>query len=79
MKDDDGVLIYASFENFGAIQKFLEENNKEILSSGFERIAQLTKSLSKEQEEEVNKLLEKIEEDDDVQNVYHTMKDSIEE
>jgi YebC/PmpR family DNA-binding regulatory protein len=78
-KDDDGVLIYASFENFGAIQKFLEENNKEILSSGFERIAQLTKALSKEQEEEVNKLLEKIEEDDDVQNVYHTMKDSIEE
>ena len=78
-KDDDGVLIYASFENFGAIQKFLEENNKEILSSGFERIAQLTKALSKEQEEEVNKLLEKLEEDDDVQNVYHTMKDSIEE
>ena len=78
-KDEDGVLIYASFENFGDIQKYLEENNKEILSSGFERIAQLTKELSKEQEEEVNKLLEKIEEDDDVQNVYHTMKDSIED
>ena len=78
-KDDDGVIIYASFESFGDIQKFLEENNKEILSSGFERIAQTTKMLSSDQEEEINKLLEKIEEDDDVQNVYHTMHPTIEE
>ena len=78
-KDDDGVIIYASFESFGDIQKFLEENNKEILSSGFERIAQTTKTLSSDQEEEINKLLEKIEEDDDVQNVYHTMHPTIEE
>ena len=74
--DDDGIIIYAHFENFGSIQKYLEENNKEILSSGFERIAQQTKKLTKEQEEDVNKLLEKIEEDDDVQNVYHTMEES---
>jgi len=43
------------------------------LSSGFERIPTNTKSLSPEETEEVEKLLEKIEEDDDVQNVYHTM------
>ena len=77
--DDDGIIIYAPFENFGDIQKYLEENNKEILSSGFERIAQQTKKLTPEQEEDVNKLLEKIEEDDDVQNVYHTMEESISE
>jgi len=77
--DDDGIIIYAPFENFGDIQKYLEGNNKEILSSGFERIAQVTKKLTTEQEEEVNKLLEKIEEDDDVQNVYHTMEATIEE
>ncbi|PRX55407.1 YebC/PmpR family DNA-binding transcriptional regulator [Flagellimonas meridianipacifica] len=73
--DDDGILIYASFESFGAIQKELESRGIEILSSGFERIPQVTKELSEEQVEDIEKLLEKIEEDDDVQNVYHTMKE----
>ncbi len=76
-EDEDGIIIYAPFECFGSIQKHLEETKKEILSSGFERIAQITKRLTSEQEEEVNKLLEKIEEDDDVQNVYHTMEVTI--
>ena len=71
--DDDGILIYASFESFGAIQKELESREIEILSSGFERIPQVTKELSEEQVADIEKLLEKIEEDDDVQNVYHTM------
>lgn len=73
--DDDGILIYAPFECFGAIQKELEARGIEILSSGFERIPQVTKELTPEQEEDIEKLLEKIEEDDDVQNVYHTMKE----
>ncbi|RKN78006.1 YebC/PmpR family DNA-binding transcriptional regulator [Ulvibacterium marinum] len=73
--DDDGILIYAPFESFGSIQKELENRNIEILSSGFERIPQVTKELTEEQAQDVEKLLEKIEEDDDVQNVYHTMKE----
>ena len=73
--DDDGILIYAPFESFGAIQKELESREIEILESGFERIPQMTKELSPEQAEDVEKLLQKIEEDDDVQNVYHTMKE----
>lgn len=73
--DDDGILIYAPFEAFGAIQRELESRDIEIISSGFERIPQVTKELMPEQIEEVEKLLEKIEEDDDVQNVYHTMKE----
>ncbi|MEM1339557.1 MAG: YebC/PmpR family DNA-binding transcriptional regulator [Bacteroidota bacterium] len=73
--DEDGILIYAPFESFGDIQKELESRNIEILSSGFERIPQVTKTLSEEQIFDVEKLLEKIEEDDDVQNVYHTMKE----
>ncbi|MGE0562825.1 MAG: YebC/PmpR family DNA-binding transcriptional regulator [Flavobacteriales bacterium] len=77
--DEDGIIIYAPFESFGSIQKYLEENKKEILSSGFERIAQITKKLTPEQEADVNKLLEKIEEDDDVQNVYHTMEATLED
>lgn len=72
-EDEDGILIYAPFEQFGAIQKYLEENNLEILSSGFERIPTTTKKLSEEEQADVEKLLERLEEEDDVQNVYHTM------
>jgi YebC/PmpR family DNA-binding regulatory protein len=71
--DEDGILIYAPFESFGAIQSELEKRKIEILSSGFERIPQSTKKLDSAQVLEVEKLLEKLEEDDDVQNVYHSM------
>lgn len=74
-EDEDGILIYAPFESFGAIQKELENRHFEILSSGFERIPQVTKELTDDQVADVEKLLEKIEEDDDVQNVYHTMQE----
>jgi YebC/PmpR family DNA-binding regulatory protein len=77
--DEDGILIYAPFESFGAIQSELESRGIEILSSGFERIPQVTKALTPEQAADVEKLLEKIEEDDDVQNVYHTMEESTED
>lgn len=73
--DEDGILLYAPFEYYGAIQKELESRNIEILSSGFDRIPQVTKKLTPEQMADVEKLLEKIEEDDDVQNVYHTMEE----
>jgi YebC/PmpR family DNA-binding regulatory protein len=72
---EDGILLYGPFESFGAIQKELERRGIEILSSGFERIPQVTKKLTEEQVADVEKLLEKIEEDDDVQNVYHTMEE----
>ena len=75
-EDEDGILIYAPFESFGAIQSALEEKKFEILSSGFERIPQVTKKLTEEQSAAVDKLLEKLDDDDDVQNVYHTMDES---
>ncbi|MGV9002727.1 YebC/PmpR family DNA-binding transcriptional regulator [Flavobacterium sp.] len=74
--DEDDILIYAPFESFGAIQKELENRHIEILSSGFERIPQITKELSGQDILDVEKLLDKIEEDDDVMNVYHTMNES---
>ncbi|MGO3707788.1 MAG: YebC/PmpR family DNA-binding transcriptional regulator [Mesonia hippocampi] len=73
-EDEDGISLYAPFESFGAIQHELENRGIEILSSGFDRIPTVTKTLSVEEQEEVEKLLEKIEDDDDVQNVFHTMK-----
>lgn len=71
--DEEGVIIYAPFEQFGAIQSFFEENNVEIISSGFERIPTTTTQLGEEEQAAVEKLLERLEEDDDVQNVYHSM------
>lgn len=83
-EDADGneltcVMIYAPFESFGKIQAYLENNNIEILSSDFERIPQVTKKIDAEAAADVEKLLEKLEEDDDVQNVYHTMEENLDE
>lgn len=75
--DDDGILIYAPFESFGAIQSELESREINILSSGFERIPQTTKALDSDQAADVEKLLEKLDEDDDVQNIYHSMQESV--
>jgi YebC/PmpR family DNA-binding regulatory protein len=72
-EDDENIMIYGSFENFGSLQKELENKEYEILSSGFERIPSNTTKLSEEQEAEVEVLLEKFDEDEDVQNVYHSM------
>jgi len=74
--EENSVIIYAPFESFGNIQSYLETHKIEILSSGFERIPQVTKQITPEQAEDVEKLLEKLEEDDDVQNVYHTMQET---
>ncbi len=71
--DEEGVIIYAPFEQFGSLQTYFEENNIEILSSGFERIPATTTKLNEEQQADVDKLLEKLDDDDDVQNVYHSM------
>ena len=72
-EDDGEMMIYAPFGSYGSIQKYLEDQGIEIRSSGFEYIPQVTKDLTEDQVAEVEKLLERIEEDDDVQNVYHTM------
>ena len=71
--DDDNILLYAPFESFGEVQKELENKNFEILSSGFERIPKTTKPLSRMAQKDVLQLIERLEEDDDVQNVYHTL------
>ncbi|KRP30369.1 MAG: transcriptional regulator, partial [Cryomorphaceae bacterium BACL22 MAG-120619-bin32] len=70
--DEEGIIIYAPFEEFGALQCYFEENNIEILSSGFERIPANTTKLTEEQQADVEKLLDRLEDDDDVQNVYHS-------
>jgi len=64
------VLLYAPFNNFGSIQKALELKNIEIISCNFERIPKNILSISSDKRDEVLKLIEKIDEDEDVQNIY---------
>ena len=71
--DEDSIMLYGDFSDYGTIQKAIEANGYEIKASGFEQIAQNTTALSEEQVADVEKLLEKLEEDEDVQNVYHNM------
>jgi len=72
---EDGIInICAPFDCNGAIQKELENRSIEILSSEFDRIPQNIKSLDPEKTSDVEKLIEKIEDDDDVNAVYHNMK-----
>lgn len=78
--DDDNVInIYAKYEAFGGIQAYLDEHNMEIVSGEFVRIPTDTKEVTAEQREALNKLIEKLEEDDDVTNVYTTMAEEAEE
>ncbi len=73
-EEENVIMIYGAFESFGDIQKYLEGNGFEIKSGQFERIPTSDpKKLTAEEKVEVEKLLAKLEEDDDVQNVYHTM------
>lgn len=71
--EENEVVIYGAFESFGAIQKFLEEKGFEITNAEFERIPFDTKELTEEQEAEVQKVFDKFDEDDDVQNYFHNM------
>ena len=71
--EDDFVYIYTAFEDFGAMQKALDERNIEVNSSEFQFIPTNYKELTEEQEAEVNEVIEALEEDDDVQSVFHNM------
>jgi YebC/PmpR family DNA-binding regulatory protein len=73
LKEEENVLVYSNFENYGQIQRELENQGIKIISSEFERIPKQFKNLDDEKKEEVNTLIENIEEDDDVQNVFHNM------
>ncbi|MFA5047043.1 MAG: YebC/PmpR family DNA-binding transcriptional regulator [Paludibacter sp.] len=73
VEEEDGIVLYGDFQSYSLIQKFLEENGFEILSAEFERIPNDMKELNEEQKAQVMKLLEKIEDDEDVQNVFHNM------
>jgi YebC/PmpR family DNA-binding regulatory protein len=71
--DEGEILLYGEFKSYSDIQSYLEENGFEIHSAEFERIPHDTKELDEEQRTQIEKLLDKFEEDEDVQNVFHNM------
>lgn len=71
--DEDEILITTAFEDFGALSHKLEELSLEVKSAEVQRIPNNTKEVSEEQFKINMKMLERFEDDDDVQNVYHNM------
>ena len=77
-EDEEGnslIILYADFTSYGKIQSALEEKSYNIVSGDFIRIPTTTKELTDEEREDVNKILNMLEEDDDVINVYHNIKE----
>jgi len=72
--EGDVVIAYADFYDFGKLAKALEEKGIEVIESTYEKIPDFYKELTDTEAEDVIKLIEKLEEDDDVSLVFHNMK-----
>jgi YebC/PmpR family DNA-binding regulatory protein len=72
--DENEIYIYTAFTDFGKMQKALEVKGIEILNAEKVRIPTSTVELNEEQQKEINELVDKMEEDDDIQTVYTNMK-----
>ncbi|KAA6330796.1 putative transcriptional regulatory protein [termite gut metagenome] len=73
-EDDTEITLYGEFPSFNAIQKYLEEHGYEIKNSELTRIPTDEKALTNEQRATIEKMVERLEDDEDVQNVYTNMK-----
>ena len=73
MGEENTVYVYTAFEDFGQMQAKLEELGIEVKEASLQRFPQVTRELTDEQKEDIEKLIEKFEDDDDVQKVFHNM------
>lgn len=71
--EDEEVVLYTDFSDFGAMQKALEERGIEPTSAQLEWLPTMSKKLNDSEVDQVIKLIDRLEEDDDVLNVFHTM------
>lgn len=71
--EEGEMVITASFENFGSMQKALESKGIQIVSAELQRIPTNVVQLNEEEKAQVEALIERLEEDDDVQNVFSNM------
>ena len=74
-EETNEIIIYGAFENNSKIQEYLEDKKLEISNVEFMYIPNDVKEVTEEQKESVYKLIDKMEEDDDVETVYHNMKE----
>lgn len=74
-EEEDGIYVITSFTDFGKMQKGMEEKGITIISAELDRIPTNYTALTPEQQKEVHSLIERLEDDDDVQNVFHNMKE----
>jgi YebC/PmpR family DNA-binding regulatory protein len=72
-RGEDEFVVYTKFVDFGQMAKFLEAKGLEAKSSELQYLPLTTKELSEEEQDEVLKLIEALESDDDVQNVFHSL------
>lgn len=72
-QDDEGMVIYTKFVDFGNMQKFLETKGIDAKSSELQYIPTTTKELSEAEQDEVMECITVLEGDEDVQNVYHNL------
>jgi len=73
LSEDNMVYVYTAFEDFGTMQSKLEELGIEVKEASLQRFPQVTKELTEEQKEEIEKLIDRFDDDDDVQKVFHNM------
>ena len=73
-EEENEVTIYGDPKSFGILQKALEEKGFEITGNEFTRIPNDLKDVNDEQRAAIEKIVERLEEDDDVQNVYTNMR-----
>jgi YebC/PmpR family DNA-binding regulatory protein len=69
-ENEGEIFAYTEFEDFGKMQKALEDMHIEVINADFQWFPSTTVDLTEEQEEEINKLIERLEEDDDVNQVF---------
>lgn len=72
-RDEEEIVIYTKFSDFGHMQKFIESKKLEPKSSELQYVPTTTKELPEVQQDEVLKCVEALEADDDVQTVYHNL------
>lgn len=71
--DDEYITLYTAFEDFGAMVKMLEEMGIECESAELQRIPNSTRTLDTEQTRKILKIVDMLEEDDDITNVFHDL------
>lgn len=72
--DENEIIIYTKYEDFGKMSKAFDDKKIEVKKAALERIPTSFVEINEEQQDEILQLIDKFEEDDDVQAVYHNLK-----